>query len=257
MFLASTFSTTTAQFGQTSSEFQQIFSSRRDIRYPRFQMVFNIAPSSVFWIKLVFYFFFHLFHSPSPQMILVKMQSAGVIFKIIQVYMTSRLFPSTAAFNFKKSSARCGSAQLQRLGKTLYIYSGDSVTSFSEGRENILIPHPMSHCGHTQLQLIQDGGQSFSIRYRLELWIGAWISSNGGILIVVEFGDFLSQNLSLWSHVSRTRLALSAQVVPGCGNKTIFCPALIGCFRREMTSPDHLDQIVAIFSQKSWETPVS
>ena len=27
----------------------------------------------------------------------------------------------------------------------------------------------------------------------------------------------------------------------GCGNKTIVYPALIGCFRREVTSPDHLD----------------
>ena len=29
---------------------------------------------------------------------------------------------------------------------------GDLVTSFWEGRENILIPHPMSHCGPTQLK---------------------------------------------------------------------------------------------------------
>ena len=27
----------------------------------------------------------------------------------------------------------------------------------------------------------------------------------------------------------------------GCGNKTFFCPALNGCFRREMMSPDHLN----------------
>ena len=32
-------------------------------------------------------YFFHLFHSPSLQMILVKVQSAGVIFKIMEVYM--------------------------------------------------------------------------------------------------------------------------------------------------------------------------
>ena len=40
-----------------------------------------------FW-EVIAFFFFHLFHSPSLQMILVKVQSAGVIFKIIQVYMT-------------------------------------------------------------------------------------------------------------------------------------------------------------------------
>ena len=36
---------------------------------------------------------------------------------------------------------------------------GDLVTSFWKGRENILILHPMSHCGPTQLY----GGQSISI----------------------------------------------------------------------------------------------
>ena len=39
------------------------------------------------------------------------------------------------------------------------------MTSFLKGRENILIPHTMSHCGPTQLQLIyKDGGQRISVR---------------------------------------------------------------------------------------------
>ena len=67
--------------------------------------------------------------------------------------------------------------------------------------------------------------------FRIDLW---W---NLGIFFrkkhhkpILRFGG---------SHRSRPRLALSA----GRGNKTIFCPALIGCFRREMTSPDRLVQI--------------
>ena len=70
---------------------------------------------------------------------------------------------------------------------------------------------------------------------------------------MVEFGDFLSQksrqtDLSLSLRMSRPKLALSAQVVrPGCGNKTIFCPALIGCFRQEMTSPDDLSVCTRTF----------
>ena len=54
--------------------------------------------------------------------------------------------------------------------RTWYVFvsnPGYLVTSFWEGRENILIPHPMNHCGHTQLQLIQDGNQSISIRQPL------------------------------------------------------------------------------------------
>ena len=44
--------------------------------------------------------------------------------------------------------------------------------------------------------------------------------------------------------LSRPRLALRS----GCGNKTMFCPALIGCFKREMTSSDHLVGDVGISS---------
>ena len=59
-------------------------------------------------------------------------------------------------------------------------------------------------------------------------------------------GDFLSlkapqPDLPPWSHVSRM----------GCGNKTIFSPALIGCFRRKMTSPDHLENISTL-KQIDW-----
>ena len=79
---------------------------------------------------------------------------------------------------------------------------GDLVTSFWEGRENILIPHPMSHCGPTQLQPI-------SIRLPRVVYIGAWISSNGAIL---KFRSFWFSFLACRGDKNRVEKDLTTKI---------------------------------------------
>ena len=63
------------------------------------------------------------------------------------------------------------------------------------------------------------------------------------ILCFYRFSDSICGGTSRFSFAkSNINPSFADTERAGCGNETIFCLALIGCFRREMTSPDHLDR---------------